>query len=364
MAPRCGSSERLLPHRSSVLFRHKWRRGHPPRALPRATLTRLPRPSSQRHSSFTRRGNSKKRWGSFRTGSNDGSPNARLNVALCLEQLGKNVEAYKEMLHTMKEAGARNDGKYQQTRDAAEAELAVLNVRVAKLVVTLADSPPGLAITVDGVPVEASDIGGSLLLEPGAHKIEAAADHQSLRFATCTSTWVRPAPWHWPSRRRPRSPRSRKRPGLPPPHHAMGGGYGVLLPWPAGGWLSSPSPGSWHGESTTPCASTAGGALVPQRPRRHRFRQVAPDRGQRGADRGGAVGVAARRALLLGSRNGGRPRATAAPLPGGGYVTYADKLLVHSVTASSGHWATGGGRRGARRGSADFCPRHASRTPC
>ena len=81
-----------------------------------------------------------------------GSPNARLYVALCLEQLGKNVEAYKEMLHTMKEAGARNDGKYQQTRDAAEAELAVLNVRVAKLVVTLADSPPGLAITVDGFP--------------------------------------------------------------------------------------------------------------------------------------------------------------------------------------------------------------------
>src|SRR4051794_9904808 len=37
-----------------------------------------------------------------------GSPNARLYVALCLEQLGKNVEAYKEMLYTMKEAGARN----------------------------------------------------------------------------------------------------------------------------------------------------------------------------------------------------------------------------------------------------------------
>ncbi|HKQ71798.1 MAG TPA: hypothetical protein VJT73_20785 [Polyangiaceae bacterium] len=103
------------------------------------------------------------------------SPNARLYVALCLQQLGKNVDAYKAMSQTVREASQREGGKYEQTREAAQEELAVLNVKVGKLVVTLPDVPPGLVVNVDGTKVDERDLGGSIVLEPGSHKVEATA---------------------------------------------------------------------------------------------------------------------------------------------------------------------------------------------
>jgi tetratricopeptide (TPR) repeat protein len=251
------------------------------------------------------------------------SPNARLYVALCLEQLGKNVEAYKEMLHTMKDAGARSDGKYEQTRDAAESELAVLNVRVAKLVVTVVDSPPGLAVTVDGVPVDASDIGGSLLLEPGAHKIEASADHQA--------TQVRDV------------------------HLDVGETRAVALAFdkptsePAGTKMAGPATPTmkWAGYGA---AAVSGGGLVVfavaglmargkyNSLREHcgEMRCVDPNY-QDDIDSGKSLqtvanvglvvavagGVAAGALIYWGSRDGGTPsRVTAAPLPGGAYATF------------------------------------------
>src|SRR5258706_5369724 len=103
------------------------------------------------------------------------SPNARLYVGLCLEQLGKHSEAYKEMAQTVKEASLHGDAKYDQTREAAQSELAVLNVRVGKLVVTLPETPPGLLVNVDGAPIAERDLGTSLVLEPGGHRVEATA---------------------------------------------------------------------------------------------------------------------------------------------------------------------------------------------
>jgi len=103
------------------------------------------------------------------------SPNARLYVGLCLQQLGKHSEAYKEMAQTVKDASLHGDTKYEQTREAAQSELAVLNVRVGKLVVTLPETPPGLVVSVDGAPIAERDFGGSLVLEPGGHRVEATA---------------------------------------------------------------------------------------------------------------------------------------------------------------------------------------------
>jgi hypothetical protein len=104
------------------------------------------------------------------------SPNARLYVGHCLVQLHKYVEAYRAFALTVKETGQRNSDKYDATREAAQAQLAVLSARVARLVISLADIPQGLAVAVDGTSVEEKELGAQLALEPGAHSIEARAD--------------------------------------------------------------------------------------------------------------------------------------------------------------------------------------------
>jgi thioredoxin-like negative regulator of GroEL len=83
------------------------------------------------------------------------SPNARLMVARCLVALGKTAEAYEEMATTTREATARAeaDPKYVRTRDSAAAEMAMLERRVGKLVVALADPGVGAAVTLDGAPL-------------------------------------------------------------------------------------------------------------------------------------------------------------------------------------------------------------------
>jgi len=90
-------------------------------------------------------------------------------------QLGKRVDAYKAFALTLKEIGESTDDKYEPTREAAQAQLSILNVRVAKIVISLADVPPGLSVTLDGVPVDEKDLGASIVVDPGTHRVEASA---------------------------------------------------------------------------------------------------------------------------------------------------------------------------------------------
>jgi hypothetical protein len=103
------------------------------------------------------------------------SPNARLMIARCLVALGKTAEAYEEMATTTREAAARadTDPKYARTRDAAAAELAVLERRVGKLVVALADPGAGATVTLDGAPLGADRLGIPIAVQPGTLTIEA-----------------------------------------------------------------------------------------------------------------------------------------------------------------------------------------------
>jgi hypothetical protein len=104
------------------------------------------------------------------------SPNARLYVGHCLEQLGKHADAYKVFSLIVKELTEHPEDKYEPTREAAVTELAVLNVKVAKLVISLTDLPPELGVTLDGVRVDEKDLGSSIVLLPGAHRVEALAN--------------------------------------------------------------------------------------------------------------------------------------------------------------------------------------------
>jgi hypothetical protein len=103
------------------------------------------------------------------------SPNAQLYVGYCLSDLGKDVDAYRAFTTTLRYAADRPETKYESARQAAENELARLNVRLSKIVINVAQPPAGLTVTLDGVPVEHDDLGSSLPVQAGSHSVGAAA---------------------------------------------------------------------------------------------------------------------------------------------------------------------------------------------
>ncbi|MGC4091168.1 MAG: hypothetical protein QM756_25490 [Polyangiaceae bacterium] len=104
------------------------------------------------------------------------SPNAQLYVGYCLADLGRHREAHRAFSLTIQYALATNDARYEATREAAQSQVLTLNLRLAKLVLSFVETPPGLVVKVDDSVVETAQLGTPLVLEPGAHHIEATAD--------------------------------------------------------------------------------------------------------------------------------------------------------------------------------------------
>lgn len=98
-----------------------------------------------------------------------GSPNARLYVARALRELGQLPEAYTELEHTLRDAreAAKKDAKYEPTRDAAAAELALLDQRVGKVIVALVDPPPGVKVELNGKALDPTQVGQPVAVAPG-----------------------------------------------------------------------------------------------------------------------------------------------------------------------------------------------------
>lgn len=103
------------------------------------------------------------------------SPNAHLLIARCLRETGKLAEAYEEMSATSREASARaeSDPRYVPTRDAAAAELVLLERRVGRLVVALEDVLSEWSVNLDGVPLPAERRGVVVAVSAGVHVVEA-----------------------------------------------------------------------------------------------------------------------------------------------------------------------------------------------
>ena len=130
------------------------------------------------------------------------SPNARFYVARCLRELGRLAEAHRQMQLTVRDARdkARDDEYYAQTRDAAAAELALLDDRVGKLVVVLDDDMSGATVRVVGRELASDEIGVPVAVLPGDVVVEATtADGTSQRrvmtieaSATKTITFSQP----------------------------------------------------------------------------------------------------------------------------------------------------------------------------
>jgi hypothetical protein len=107
-----------------------------------------------------------------------GSPNARLMVARSLAKLGKTVQAYDEMAATVADARerAKTEPRYAETRDAAAAELALLENKVAKLIIAVPDSTVSLRVKLDDTDLTDSRIGVPITVEPGDRKIVALSE--------------------------------------------------------------------------------------------------------------------------------------------------------------------------------------------
>jgi hypothetical protein len=103
------------------------------------------------------------------------SPNARLMVARCLLALGRLAEAHDELTATVAEAASRaeTEAKYAGARDAAAAELAPLEAKVGKLVLTFATPSPTARVTVNGAAVPAAKLGAPMAVLPGTVEIVA-----------------------------------------------------------------------------------------------------------------------------------------------------------------------------------------------
>lgn len=101
------------------------------------------------------------------------SPNARIYVARCLRELGRLPEAYDEMQATMREATvkAEAEAKYVPTRDSAAAELAMLEQRVGKLVITLTNRVDGTEVTLNGQALTDEQLGVPITVAPGLQTI-------------------------------------------------------------------------------------------------------------------------------------------------------------------------------------------------
>ncbi|MEZ4442104.1 MAG: hypothetical protein R3B72_23625 [Polyangiaceae bacterium] len=106
------------------------------------------------------------------------SPNARLYVARCLVKMDRLVEGYREMAGTLALARkkAEEEPKYARTRDAAAAELAVLEPKIGKVVVALGDSEVGATIEVEGRRLTPEEVGLPVVVLPGNVEVVASAE--------------------------------------------------------------------------------------------------------------------------------------------------------------------------------------------
>lgn len=97
-----------------------------------------------------------------------GSPNARLYLARCLNDLGRFAEAYHEMKKTLDEASAmaKQSRKYAKTRDAAAAQLAMIEPKISKVVIALVGEDDKTVVTVDGEEISKKQLGVPLVYEP------------------------------------------------------------------------------------------------------------------------------------------------------------------------------------------------------
>jgi hypothetical protein len=97
-----------------------------------------------------------------------------LNLAVCHEREGKSASAWAEFTRALGQA--RKEGREDRVA-VAEARIAVLEPRLSRVTVVVAEASKSTAleVTLDGTPLGRAAWGMPLPLDPGAHALEARA---------------------------------------------------------------------------------------------------------------------------------------------------------------------------------------------
>ncbi len=106
------------------------------------------------------------------------SPNARLYIARCFIKLGNLIAAADELRGTMRDADEKTteDPKYASTRDAAAAELVLLEQKIGYLIVTVDDAVANVRVRMNDKPLATVQIGERLTVLPGTVELVASAE--------------------------------------------------------------------------------------------------------------------------------------------------------------------------------------------
>ncbi|MGZ3417606.1 MAG: hypothetical protein ACXVEE_07055 [Polyangiales bacterium] len=100
------------------------------------------------------------------------TPQVRFHIALCKENLGMLIEAMHDF--ELAEADAKSE-KVETVMKEAPEHAAAIKPRIPKLTIKVPSDVEGLAVTLDGNPIDPKG-SEETLVNPGTHKIEATAE--------------------------------------------------------------------------------------------------------------------------------------------------------------------------------------------
>jgi hypothetical protein len=108
-----------------------------------------------------------------RLGETTGSPNVQLYIGYCQLDLKHPLAAHQAFALAVKLALDSGDMKYDDTKEAALAEIGKLSLRLASLTISFVGSAGDFAVRLDGQPVAHALLGSPIVVEPGVHRVEA-----------------------------------------------------------------------------------------------------------------------------------------------------------------------------------------------
>lgn len=101
------------------------------------------------------------------------TPQVRFHVALCLENLGKLVDALVEFQRAQSDASAESSAQVVATNSGKH--VADLKERIPRVIVKLPAGVDSATVTIDGANVASSLVGTAIPLDPGKHTIAVTA---------------------------------------------------------------------------------------------------------------------------------------------------------------------------------------------
>jgi len=108
-------------------------------------------------------------------GETTNSPNVQLYVGYCQLELGHEREAHQAFTQSVRLSRDLGGAKYLATQEAAQIELAKLNLRLASLTISFVELPAEFEVRLDGEIVAPALLGSPLVVNPGLHRVEAEA---------------------------------------------------------------------------------------------------------------------------------------------------------------------------------------------